>query len=221
MKTYEQFPDLEIVRRIIQGEIELFEIIIRRYNSPLYKVGRSYNYNHEDTQDLMQDTYIDAFTSLSKFENRSTLKTWLIKIMLNNCYKRQQKWSSKNIKIGELNEKSIPMFSNYQHSDTSKMIINRELSIVIENALQQIPMDYRMVFSLRVANGLNVLETANVLNISEDNVKVRLNRAKRMLRKEVEKSYSIEDIYEFNLIYCDRMVENVMNKLKNLNNLSQ
>jgi RNA polymerase sigma-70 factor (ECF subfamily) len=92
--------------------------------------------------------------------------------------------------------------------------MNRELNFVIENALQQIPIDYRMVFSLREVNGLNISETADALDISEANVKVRLNRAKSMLRKEVEKSYSKEDIFEFNLIYCDRMVENVMNKLK-------
>ena len=82
MKAFEQYTDLEIVQKIVAGEAELFEIILRRNNPSLYKVGRSYNYNHEDTQDLMQDTYIDAFTSLSKFENRSTFKTWIIKIML-------------------------------------------------------------------------------------------------------------------------------------------
>ncbi|MCY1544492.1 Sigma-70, region 4 [compost metagenome] len=75
-----------------------------------------------------------------------------------------------------------------------------------------------MVFSLREMNGLNIKETAEILNISESNVKVRLNRAKAMLRKEVEKSYTTADIYEFNLIYCDSMVNNVMNKLKELNN---
>ena len=95
MKIFEQYTDIEIVQKIVEGEIELFEIIIRRNNPFLYKVGRSYNYSHDDTQDLMQDTYIDAFTSLSKFENRSAFKTWIIKIMLNNCYKKQQKWSSK------------------------------------------------------------------------------------------------------------------------------
>ncbi|UGS24484.1 sigma-70 family RNA polymerase sigma factor [Flavobacterium channae] len=214
MKAFEQYTDLEIVQKIVAGEAELFEIIIRRNNPSLYKVGRSYNYNHEDTQDLMQDTYIDAFTSLSKFENRSTFKTWIIKIMLNNCYKKQQKWSSKNIITAEINEKSTPMYSNNQNTDTGKTVMNKELNYVIENALQQIPIDYRMVFSLREVNGLNVLETADALNISEANVKVRLNRAKSMLRKEVEKSYSTEDIFEFNLIYCDRMVENVMSKLK-------
>ncbi|ELM3644759.1 sigma-70 family RNA polymerase sigma factor [Flavobacterium psychrophilum] len=217
MKAFEQYTDLEVVQKIVTGEVELFEIIIRRNNPSLYKVGRSYNYNHEDTQDLMQDTYIDAFTSLSKFENRSTFKTWIIKIMLNNCYKKQQKWSAKNIITAEINEKSTPMYSNNQHTDTNKMVTNRELNLVIENALQQIPIDYRMVFSLREVNGLNVLETADTLNISEANVKVRLNRAKSMLRKEVAKSYSTEDIFEFNLVYCDRMVEIVMNKLKNLN----
>ena len=91
MKIVEQYTDLEVVQKIVAGEVELFEIIIRRNNSFLYKTGRAYNYNHEDTQDLMQDTYIDAFTNLSKFENRSSFKTWIIKIMLNNCFKKQQK----------------------------------------------------------------------------------------------------------------------------------
>jgi RNA polymerase sigma-70 factor (ECF subfamily) len=217
MKEFEQYTDLEVIQKIITGEIELFEIIIRRYNPFLYKTGRSYNYNHEDTQDLMQDTFIDAFTGLSKFENRSTFKTWIIKIMLNNCYKKQQKWSSKNIITTEINENSTPMFSNNQHTDTSKTVMNRELNFVIENSLQQIPMDYRLVFTLREVNGLNVAETADTLNISEANVKVRLNRAKTMLRKEVEKSYSAEDIFEFNLVYCDAMVQRVINKLKKIN----
>jgi len=217
MKEFEQYTDLEVIQKIITGEIELFEIIIRRYNPFLYKTGRSYNYNHEDTQDLMQDTFIDAFTGLSKFENRSTFKTWIIKIMLNNCYKKQQKWSSKNIITTEINENSTPMFSNNQHTDTSKTVMNRELNFVIENSLQQIPMDYRLVFTLREVNGLNVAETADTLNISQANVKVRLNRAKTMLRKEVEKSYSAEDIFEFNLVYCDAMVQRVINKLKKIN----
>ncbi len=217
MKVFEKYTDIELVQKITAGEIALFEIIIRRNNPHLYKIGRSYNYSHEDTQDLMQDTFIDAFTNLSKFENRSSFKTWIIKIMLNNCFKKQQKWSSKNIVTDDINEISIPMFSNHQHTDTNKTITNRELNFVIENALQQIPIDYRMVFTLREVNGLNVAETAETLSISEANVKVRLNRAKGMLRKEVEKSYSAEDIFEFNLIYCDAMVEMVMNKIKNIN----
>jgi len=217
MKIIEQYTDLEVVQKIVAGEVELFEIVIRRYNSFLYKTGRSYNYNHEDTQDLMQDTYIDVFTNLSRFENRSSFKTWIIKIMLNNCFRKQQKWSFKNVAPTEINDKSLPMFSNHQHTDTNKAVTNKELNFVIENALLQVPIDYRIVFTLREVNGLSVAETADNLNISESNVKVRLNRAKTMLRKEVEKSYSAEDIFEFNLVYCDAMVKRVMDKLKNLN----
>jgi RNA polymerase sigma factor (sigma-70 family) len=213
MKGSEQYTDSEIIQKIIAGEVALFEMIIRRYNPYLYKTGRSYHYNHEDTQDLMQETFIDAFTSLSTFENRSSFKTWIIKIMLNNCFRKQQKWSFKNIITAEINDQSTPVFSNH-HTDTHKTVMNRELNHVIENALLQIPADYRLVFTLREMNGLNVAEVADVLNISESNVKVRLNRAKTMLRKEVEKSYSTEDIFEFNLIYCDAMVEKVMQKIK-------
>jgi RNA polymerase sigma-70 factor (ECF subfamily) len=94
--------------------------------------------------------------------------------------------------------------------------MNRELNTVIEKALLQLPLDYRLVFSMREANGLNVQETAEALNISEANVKVRLNRAKAMLRKEVEKSYTVEEIFEFNLVYCDAIVNNVMAKISEL-----
>lgn len=215
MKEPGQYADIEIIQKILQGEFELFEILIRRNNSFLYKTGRSYNFNHEDTQDLMQDTLIDAYTHLAKFENRSSFKTWIIKIMLNNCFKKQQKFSFKNEGANNISDKSIPMFQHPQQNDTSKTVANRELSFVIENALKQIPIDYRTVFSLREINGLNVDETAEAMNITEANVKVRLNRAKTMLRIEIEKAYSTEDIFEFNLVYCDAITSNVMNKIKN------
>ena len=214
----EQYSDLEIIKRVINGETALFEILIRRNNAILYKTGRSYNYSHEDTQDLMQDTFIDAYRNLSKFENRSTFKTWITKIMLNNCFRKKQKFSFRNETPNEISDKSIPMYSSDKNTDTSKSIINKELGIVIESALQHLDHDYRMVFSLREINGFSVEETAEALSISQSNVKTRLNRAKTMLRKEIEKSYKSEDIFEFNLVYCDAMVNRVMFKLKELNN---
>jgi RNA polymerase sigma-70 factor (ECF subfamily) len=215
MTSFEQYTDLQIIENILGGEIALFEILIRRNNPFLYKAGRTYNYNHEDTQDLMQETFIDAYKNLSKFENRSSFKTWIIKIMLNHCFRKRQKFSFKNEIVKEINDNSEPMFTN-SHSDTNKVVVNRELSYVIENALGTVPFDYRIVFSLREINGLNVAETAEALDISEANVKVRLNRAKAMLKKEIEKSYAAEDIFEFNLIYCSAMVDKVMKKIKEI-----
>lgn len=219
MKTsiFEQYTDIQVIHKMLEGEIALFEILIRRNNPFLYKTGRSYNYNHEDTLDLIQDTYIDAYTNLSKFENRSSFKSWIIKIMMNNCYRKQQKFSFKNEGSNEISNKSIPMFSNKQPNDTGKTVLNKELSSVIENALKKVPADYRLVFSLREMNGLNVMETAEALGISESNVKVRLNRAKAMLRKEIEKTYSIKDIFEFYLVYCDEIVNRVMNSVQTIN----
>ncbi len=216
VKHSKQYPDAVIIEKILEGETALFEILIRRYNPFLYKTGMSYGYTHADTQDLMQETFISAYLNLMKFENRSTFKTWIIRIMLNNCFQKRHR-SGYKLEIKDkylINEKSIPMHSSYQEPDTTKTLIDRELAVIIEHSLLQIPMDYRLVFSLRQMSGLDVAETAEVLNITESNVKTRLHRAKSMLRKEIEKKYSPEDIFEFNLIYCDAVVHNVLDKIK-------
>src|SRR5678816_4508050 len=96
MKNFEHYSDPEIVQRILKGDMALYEILIRRNDAALYKIGRSYNYNHEDTQDLMQDSFIDAYRNLQQFEGRADFKTWITRIMLNNCYRKKEKLSLKN-----------------------------------------------------------------------------------------------------------------------------
>lgn len=216
---FEKYSDLEIIQRINDGEIKLFEILIRRYDPFLYRIGRTYRYNHEDTEDLMQDAYINAYCNLKKFENRSSFKTWLTRIMLNVCYQKRHKLSFKNEIISNdiQNEKSSILF--HHSNNNEKIAMNKELGRVIENAVHKIPEDYRIVFSLRELNGLTVAETAEALDISESNVKVRLNRAKGMLQKEIKKMYSSQEIFEFNLIYCDVMVNRVMAKIYELKKL--
>lgn len=210
-----QLTEEQIIGRIVEGQKELYELIVRRYNPYLYKIGRSYNFNHDDTQDLMQDSFVDAYKNLIKFENKSTFKTWLARIMLNNCYHKKNKASFKNEHFQDLNDQTKPLYSDTQNN-VEKMVHNHEVRHIIENALSNIPEDYRLVFSLREINGFNVLETAKLLEISEANVKVRLNRAKSMLRDEIQKTYNASDLYEFNLIYCDGIVNRVMDKIKNL-----
>ncbi len=133
--------------------------------------------------------------------------------MLNNCYQKKQKYRFKNeTPVADIRtEKTIPLFHNQMN--TEKNVLARELGHVLENALNQIPEDHRLVFTLRELNGLSTKETAETVNTSEANVKTRLNRAKTMLRSEIGKMYSPEDIYEFNLVYCNRMVETVMAKI--------
>lgn len=208
----EKYTDTDIIRKIMNGETALFEILIRRNNPVLYKVGRSWNFSHEDTEDLMQDTFVDAFMNLGKFEGRASFRTWIIKIMLNNCYRKSQKAGFRNEKAKEIPDTAVPAFAIVSN-DTNSTVMNGELKSIIEKALTSMPHDYRMVFSLREMNGLNVSETAEALNITEANVRVRHNRARALLRKEIEKSYTPEEIYEFNLVYCDLIVDRVMRKI--------
>lgn len=212
---FQQLTDYALIERVVNGEVPLFEVLIRRYNPYLYKVGRSYGYNHHDVEDLMQETFINAYQNLAKFENRSSFKTWLIRIMLNECYRKNQRAASRNEITADTiwHEKTTPMFSDISNSDTERTVGNRELNTIIENAINHIPLDYRLVFSLREMNGFSVIETAKALNITETNVKVRLNRAKAMLRKEVEKMYSPEELFEFHLMHCDTIVKNVFEKI--------
>ncbi|MGV3588440.1 MAG: sigma-70 family RNA polymerase sigma factor [Adhaeribacter sp.] len=208
--------DPELITKILAGETAIYEILIRRSNPYLFKVGRAYGFNKEDVEDLMQDTFISAYKNLAKFEHRASFKTWLVKIMLHHCYHKKQLLRFKNERpaYATITEKEIPMFS-HQTSDPDKKILHKELGLIIEQAIDRIPVDYRLVFSLRELNGMSVAETAEAMALSETNVKVRLNRAKAMLRKEIEKMYAPEDIYEFNLIYCDRMVDRVMHQINN------
>lgn len=212
MTGVEQYTDEQIIEAVLNGETGLYEILIRRYNPYLYKTGRAYNYQHTETQDLMQETFIDAYRNLAGFQFRSSFKTWIIRIMLNHCYRKKQKRSFQNEITRDVNEYAKPLFTGMSN-DTNNIIQNRELSRIIEQAISAIPLDYRMVFSLREINGLNVAETAKLLEITEANVKVRLNRARTLLRKEIEKTYSTEEIFEFNLVYCDAIVENVMRQI--------
>ena len=209
----DKYSDPEIILKIIDGETRLFEILIRRYNPYLYRIGRTYDYTHADTEDLMQEVYVQAFFNLSGFQNRSSFKTWLTRIMLNSCYQKKQKMQFQReiALVNNTNENLSPLF--HESSNTEKTMVNKELGNVLENALKRIPEDYRIVFTLRELNGLSVADTTEALRISESNVKVRLNRAKKLLRTEIERMYSPEEIYEFNLRYCDRMVERVMKEI--------
>lgn len=204
----------EIIHKILDGEIALFEVLIRRYNSILYKIARSYDFDHEAAKDLLQDTHIAAYQNLKSFEGRSSYKTWIAKIMVNKCLYKLSYGSGKYEILHQIvDENSQPMFASKKQS-TEANVLNRELSNVLEKSLEKIPVHYRTVFILREAEGLSIAETAEMLNITPVNVKVRLNRAKTLLQKELEKYYSKAQLYDFNLIYCDSVVKNVFDAIQ-------
>jgi RNA polymerase sigma factor (sigma-70 family) len=213
--------DQSVINKILEGEISFFEILIRRYNSVLYKIAGSYGFNHQDAEDLMQDTHVSAYTSLQKFEGRSSYKTWISKIMVNKClYKLKYGYFKNEVPSETVVEPNYQnMYVSTKENQTENVLLNHELASVLEKSLQSIPVMYRTVFLLREVEGFSVAETAELLEITPVNVKVRLNRAKTLLQKQVEQFYSRTEIYSFNLVYCDAIVHKVFERINELGNL--
>jgi RNA polymerase sigma factor (sigma-70 family) len=199
-----QLPDTELVSRVLKGETSAFEIIIRRYNQRLFRIGMSILSNDTEVEDAMQTAYINAYQHLSQFEQRSSLITWLTRIMLNQCYEQQRR--------GRL-AATIEQDNNFTNMTTpANILANKELSVILEQAIANLPEKYRLVFVLREIEDLSVRETSEALSIEEANVKVRLNRAKVRLRENLN-GYMKDKVYQFHLTRCDRIVKAVMDHL--------
>lgn len=207
--------DEAIIGKILGGETALFEILIRRYNAILYKIARSYGFNHQDAEDLMQDTHLSSFSQLPKFEGRASYKTWTSRIMINKClYKLKYGFFKNEFPSEQVNEtNTLPIYCHTNENQTEAILLNRELSLVLEKSIQNIPRHYRTVFVLREVEGFSVSETAEILNITAVNVKVRVNRAKALLQKNIERFYSHAELYSFNLVYCNAIVQRVFEQI--------
>src|SRR5688572_17552660 len=153
--------DQEVIEKVHDGDTAIFEILIRRFNPVLYKIGRMYGFNHQDTEDLMQDTHVSAYTQLAAFVNRSTYKTWISRIMVNKCiYKLKYGYFNKEMPSELVQE------CNSAITQTEKNMNNRELSAILEKSLNNIPVIYRTVFVLREIEGFSVAETADLMGIT-------------------------------------------------------
>jgi len=206
-KTLRELPESELVERIAKGEKDLFEIIIRRYNQRLYRIGMSILNDGQEAEDAMQTAYINAYENISKFEGRSSFGTWLTRIMLNQCYGQLRKKRNPTLDVDLLD--GITSMKT-----PANILMNKELNQALEDAVSLLPEKYRLVFVLREIEGLSVHETADSLNLEDSNVKVRLNRAKVMLRENLTR-YMKGSIYDFHLSRCDRITSQVMDYLKN------
>lgn len=203
-------PDTELITRILQGEKSLYAVIVRRYNQRLYRAGMSIINDDTEVEDAMQVTYMNAWENLEKFKFRSSFSTWITRIMINESLLRIKKRKH----FLEMKEDTI---NDYQQSineqNAVSKLINAELKKTIEQAIQNLPEKYRAVFILRELENMSISETKECLSISEVNVKVRLNRAKSMLRNSLSELYRSEGVFAFHLSRCDRMVESVMSKI--------
>lgn len=161
----------------------------------------------------MQVAYIYAYENLSKFSWKSSFSTWLIRILINECLLQLKKKG----KVLPLNDDQMEIEMEHHHHNgyqsPAGTAVNNELKTILNQAIRQLPEIYQSVFVMRELEEMSIAETKECLAISEVNVKVRLNRAKTMLRNLLANYYKKEDILHFHLIRCDKIVSNVMNSI--------
>jgi RNA polymerase sigma-70 factor (ECF subfamily) len=203
-------PDPEIVEKIVNGEKNLFALLMRRYNARLYRIGMAMAGDDGEIEDLMQNAYIKAYQNLGGFEHRSAFGTWLTRIMINECLQHLKKMKRRS-SIGPIN--IFDMNSNEPGSDhraPDRVTMNRELGRALEQAVLELPEKYRLIFVMREIEDMTVAETVETLGLTESNVKVRLNRAKSMLREKLNSYYKSDMVFPFHLSRCDRVVDQVI-----------
>jgi RNA polymerase sigma-70 factor (ECF subfamily) len=206
--------DEEVVRRIIEGERGLFEVLMRRYNRRLYRVTRSIVANDLEAEDIIQDAYVRAYEHLNQFEGRARFSTWLTKIAIYEAYARLRRVDHRQVdSISVLEGHGMDVKATGR--DPEQEIYNAELNMVLEKAFETLPNDYRSVFMLREIEGLSTAETAECLELSEENVKTRLHRARALLRRELYLlvGANADSAFQFLGPRCDRIVARVLERI--------
>lgn len=207
-----KIEDSVVIKRILSGEKELYEILVRRNNQKLYRVIRSYIKDDTEIEDIMQDSYVKAFTKLYQFKLESTFSTWLIRIGINESLARLKEKG----KIYHLNEQSDNLSStileipdNRQLNPQDKMIRN-ETKQILESAIDSLDIKYKTVYIMKEVEEMSLKEISVVLDLTVANVKVRLHRSKEMLKEKLYEVANDRKIFEFGFSRCDRITENVM-----------
>jgi RNA polymerase sigma-70 factor (ECF subfamily) len=157
---------------------------MRRYNRRLFRAVRSIVANDLEAEDIVQDAYVRAYQHLHQFEGRAQFSTWLTKIAIYEAYARVRRVDYQKVdSISVLEGHGMDVKANER--DPEQQIYNTELNVVLEKAFDALPDDYRSVFMLREVEGLSTAETAECLELSEENVKTRLHRARALLQREL------------------------------------
>jgi len=203
--------DEEIVQLVKDGRHYMFEVLMRRYNQRLFRVVRSILKNDEETEEVVQEAYVRAYEHLYQFEGRAKFSTWLTKIAVYEAYARvrsHQRMTDSDKFISDL----------VAASDRSpeQKAFDSEMKSLLEVMVDALPEDYRTVLMMRDIEGMSTSETAEALSITEENVKVRLFRARALLRKQLFKRVGAESPTAFQFLgaRCDRIVKSVLARIR-------
>jgi RNA polymerase sigma-70 factor (ECF subfamily) len=209
--------DEEVVRRVVAGEPELFELLMRRHNQRLFRAVRGIVGDASAAEEALHRAYVAAWRALAQFDGRARFTTWMTRIALRSAselVRREQR-------TREVAEASFDQRSGTLEAEPDDESLSRkELAAMLEQAIDALPESLRMVVVLRLVQGLSTTEVAEALDVSEANVKVRLHRAREKLKEDLfhvaEREGLFERTWEFDGERCDRMVKRVMSAIRAL-----
>jgi len=211
--------DAELVKRALDRDEAAVRTIIKANNRRLYRLARGILRNDGEAEDVVQETYVRAFTHLTDFRGESSLSTWLSRIAMNEALGRLRR-ERPGVELSSLPQGTLeaqiiqfPLISAAE--DPEKSMAQREIRNVVEGAIDELPEAFRLVFITRVVEGMNVEETAEILDLKPETVKTRLHRARTMLRDNVEKKIGpvVMEAFPFAGRRCDRLTDAVLKRL--------
>jgi len=210
-----EISDEEVVRRVVAGESELFEILLRRHNQRVYRVARAVTGEDAQAEDLAQEGWVRAYQHLAEFEGRAQFSTWLTRIVLHEGWARVRK-GRRFEPIADESETSEEFMS--ASPDPESRALSSEMREYLESAVDAIPEPYRIVLVLRDIEELSTAETAETLQLTENAVKIRLHRARGMVREQLAARVGegARQAFPFLGKRCDDMVRKVMARIQQL-----
>jgi RNA polymerase sigma-70 factor (ECF subfamily) len=168
--------DLDLITRTAEGEREAFNELVLKYQKPLYSLLYRMVSNHEDTADLLQKTFVKAFTGLVGFERRSSFKTWLYQIAINlakNVYRDRSR--AEHVNIDDVVIRRNPR--------TVETLIAKEARQQLKEALTGLPEKQRMTLLLRIQEDKKFEEIAEIMKCSTGTAKANYHHAVQKLKK--------------------------------------
>ena len=200
----ETLTDHRLVRRVVAGEAELFEILVHRHSQRVYRAARAILRSDDEASDVLQETFLRAFRNLKQFSGRAKFSTWLAKIALYEALARKRKGRGRELKATSV---AIGGWNQPDRDDPERLALIAEMRMILEAAIDTLPDMYRAVFVLRGVEEMSTADTADCLNLSRDAVKTRLRRARALLRKKLDASVGPirREAFRFAGERCQRM----------------
>jgi RNA polymerase sigma-70 factor (ECF subfamily) len=214
----EGWTDQEIVDRVKAGDTALYEIIMRRYNQRLYRVSRAILRDDAEAEDVMQDAYVRAYQHLDQFAGRAPFSAWLTRIAVNEALGRLRSRNRGQQLDDTEDDGELRMDIAETSPDPEQNASTAELGHLLEEALLALPEKYRTVVMLRDVEELSTSETAEALDLSEENVKIRLHRGHEMARGWLfaRVGTKAKSSFPFMGVRCDHVVHGVFARLADL-----